>query len=136
MLVSGHHLFACIYPTAPFLTGRKLSEAMRQIDDADAVISVVRFSFPPQRAFVVREGNVVYQYPLYEKTRSQDLEPIYHDCGQFYICRTEKFFQYHSLVLPKTKPYIIPDREVQDIDTMSDWNIAEAKYSALHKEKN
>lgn len=129
-------LFACIYPTAPFLTGRKLSEAMRQIDDADAVISVVRFSFPPQRAFVVREGNVVYQYPLYEKTRSQDLEPIYHDCGQFYICRTEKFFQYHSLVLPKTKPYIIPDREVQDIDTMSDWNIAEAKYSALHKEKN
>ncbi len=126
--------FACIYPTAPFVTGEKLAEAVKLLDDADAVISVVRFSFPPQRAFVVHEGNVTFQYPEFERTRSQDLEPIYHDCGQFYMCDTEKFLEKHSLILPRTKPYELPDEEVQDIDTKSDWEIAEAKYKVLHKE--
>lgn len=125
--------FACIYPTAPFVTGAKLAEAAGLLNDADAVLSVVRFSFPPQRAFVIREGNVAFQYPEYERARSQDLEPIYHDCGQFYMCKVEAFMEHHSLILPVTKPYILPEEEVQDIDTMSDWVIAEAKYKVLHK---
>lgn len=125
--------FACIYPTAPFVTGKKLAEAMELLNDADAVLSVVKFSFPPQRAFVIRENNVVFQYPQYERARSQDLESIYHDCGQFYLCKTEPFLLYHSLILPVTKPYILAEEEVQDIDTMSDWEIAEAKYKVLHK---
>lgn len=126
--------FACIYPTAPFVTGKKLGEAIELLDGADSVITVVKYSFPPQRAFLINGGNVSYQYPQYANTRSQDLEPIYHDCGQFYICKTDMFLKHHSLILPKTKPYIIPEEEVQDIDTMSDWVIAEAKYMALRKE--
>lgn len=125
--------FACIYPTAPFITAEKLGEAMKLLKGADAVISVVKFSFPPQRAFVVRDGNVAFQYPEFERTRSQDLEPIYHDCGQFYMCDSKLFLEKHSLILPHTKPYELPDEEVQDIDTISDWEIAEAKYSVLHK---
>lgn len=122
--------FACIYPTAPFITGKKLSEAGNLLDGADAVLSVVKYSFPPQRAFLIREGNVVYQYPQYERARSQDLEPVYHDCGQFYFCNCDSFFAHHSMVLPKSRPYIIPEEEVQDIDTLSDWEIAEAKFKA------
>ena len=125
--------FTCIYPTAPFITGKKLSEAASLLEDAEAVISVVKFSFPPQRAFVIRNGSVAFQYPEYERARSQDLEPIYHDCGQFYMCDVNKFLEKHSLILPNTKPYILPEEEVQDIDTLSDWEIAEAKYTVLHK---
>ena len=110
-----------------------MAEAAGILDDGnDAVISVVRYSFPPQRAFIIKEGKLSYQYPQYEKSRSQDLEPVYHDCGQFYFCRTEKFLECHSLILPNTKPYILPEEEVQDIDTVSDWLIAEAKYTVLH----
>ena len=125
--------FACIYPTAPFVTGKRLAEAVNLLENADAVISVVRFSFPPQRAFVIRNGNVAYQYPQYERTRSQDLEPIYHDCGQFYMCKTDLFLEKHTLILPITKPYELPEEEVQDIDTIADWEIAEGKYAVLHK---
>ncbi len=125
--------FACIYPTAPFVTGARLAEAVELLRDADAVLSVVKFSFPPQRAFVIKDGNVAFQYPEFERARSQDLEPIYHDCGQFYMCKVEPFLEHHSLILPVTKPYILPEEEVQDIDTMSDWEIAEAKYKVLHK---
>lgn len=132
----GEHFdsFACIYPTAPFVTGERLAEAVSLLEDADAVLSVVKFSFPPQRAFVIKNGSIAFQFPEYERTRSQDLEPIYHDCGQFYMCKTQLFLEKHSLILPRTKPYILPEEEVQDIDTMSDWEIAEAKYKVLHKE--
>ncbi len=123
--------FSCIYPTAPFVTGDKLSAAMEMLTDADAVISVVKYSFPPQRAFVIRNNSIAYLHPEYEKTRSQDLEPIYHDCGQFYFCKCNTFSEYHSLVLPNTKPFIISEEEAQDIDTTSDWIIAEAKYRSL-----
>ena len=125
--------FACIYPTAPFITGKKLAEASELMSDAQAGLSVVRYSFPPQRAFVIIDGNVAYQYPEFERARSQDLEPIYHDCGQFYMCIVESFLKHHSLILPVTKPYLLPEEEVQDIDTMSDWEIAEAKYRVLHR---
>lgn len=124
--------FACVYPTAPFITAERLSEAIKLLDGSDAVISVVKYSFPPQRAFVIREEKMMYQYPQYEKTRSQDLEPIYHDCGQFYICKCSSFLEHRSLVLPNTKPFILPEEEVQDIDTMSDWIIAETKYKVIH----
>lgn len=125
--------FTCIYPTAPFVTAEKLGEAMNLLEDADAVVSVVKFSFPPQRAFVLRDGKLAFQYPKYERTRSQELEPIYHDCGQFYMGKTELFLERRSLILPRTKPYIIPDEEAQDIDTLSDWAIAEAKYAVWRK---
>ena len=115
------------------MTAKRLVEASSLLADADAVLSVVKYSFPPQRAFVIRNGGVQFQYPQYERTRSQDLEPIYHDCGQFYMCKVDSFLQHQSLILPVTVPYIMPEEEVQDIDTMSDWEIAEAKYKVLHK---
>ena len=100
--------------------------------DCDSLISVVQFSFPPQRAFIIRDGSLEYQYPDNEKKRSQDLEPIYHDCGQFYICDTKTFAAKNSLLCGRTLPFIIPEEEVQDIDNMSDWLIAEAKYKVLN----
>ena len=127
--------FACIYPTAPFITAEKIREAFQNMikSEADATLSVVKFSYPPQRAFVIKEGFIKFQYPEHEKSRSQDLEPIYHDCGQFYICDTKKFFSSKTLIQAKTVPYMIPEEEVQDIDTPSDWKIAEAKYEALNR---
>ena len=132
---SGKHFdsFTCLYPTAPFMTADRLLEASLLLNDADAVLPVVKYSFPPQRAFVIRNGSVQFQYPQYERLRSQDLEPIYHDCGQFYMCKVDSFLQYQSLILPITIPYIMPEEEVQDIDTMTDWEIAETKYKVLHK---
>lgn len=125
----------CIYPTAPFVIAERLSEALEELRrrNADSIMTVVKYSFPPQRGFVIRDNRVSFLYPEYEKTRSQDLEPIYHDCGQFYIIKTEALMKYRTLILPNTIPYILPESEVQDIDTYSDWEIAEAKYKVLHK---
>lgn len=120
--------FACIYPTAPFVTGEKIKTAMEKLrgSDGDSIRTVVRFSFPPQRAFVVRDGIISFQYPQYRKARSQDLEPIYHDCGQFYIYRTSSFRKFGDA--GKMLPLIVREEETQDIDNYSDWDLAEIKY--------
>ena len=123
----------CIYPTAPFVTGGKLKAAMAELDerDGDSLMPVVPFGFPPQRAVVVNQGHVSYKYPENAGKRSQDLERLYHDCGQFYICRTEIFKSSGSLLAGRTVAMIMREEEVQDIDNESDWTIAVAKYKAF-----
>ena len=85
----------CIYPTAPFITPEKLrkGKGILDQDSVDAVVPVVSFSFPPQRAFVVRNGMVVFNMPENRLVRSQDLEKWYHDCGQFYFMKTKQFLK-------------------------------------------
>ena len=128
----------CIYPTAPFLTAGKLRESMQLLQEsgADGVIPVVAYSFPPQRCFVIRDGQVAYKWPENRLVRSQDLETYYHDCGQFYLLRTEAFRREKTMVPEKTVPYVIDEMEVQDIDNETDWMLAEAKYEILKKNKS
>lgn len=131
--------FACIYPTAPFVTAERLKGAYRQLFDtkADSIMSVTKYGFPPQRSVVIKDGRIHYKYPEYAKTRSQDLEPVFHDCGQFYICKTDAFLKNGSIITDNTIAYEIPEEEVQDIDNISDWILAEIKYKTIHnKDKN
>ena len=123
----------CIYPTAPFVTAEKLIEANDKFvqEGANALISVVRFSYPPQRCFVNRDERLEYKWPEYEKSRSQDLEPLYHDAGQFYFIKTEVLLSQKTLVPTKTVPFEVDELEVQDIDHFTDWKLAELKYKLM-----
>ena len=80
---------------------------------------------------VIEEGKLVFKYPENMDARSQDLEKHYHDVGQFYILRTEAFQRNRKLMLGNIMPYVLPEMEVQDIDTPEDWAIAEIKYQML-----
>ena len=123
----------CIYPTAPFVTSSKLKKAMEEFaaSDADTLIPVVAFSYPPKRSLVIREGRLVFQYPEFMDSRSQDLEAEYHDIGQFYLFRTEAFERNKKLMIGNILPFVVDEMEVQDIDNESDWKIAEIKYQAM-----
>lgn len=126
----------CIYPTAPFVTAAKLRDAMGQMEagDADTLIPVVAFSYPPQRAMLVKEGRLVFEYPRYLDSRSQDLEPHYHDVGQFYLFRTVAFRRNRKLMVGDILPYVVSELEVQDIDNQTDWEIAEMKYRLMKEQ--
>ncbi len=126
----------CIYPTAPFVTGNKLRQAMEMLvkEKKDSVMPVVPFSFPPLRGMVINDGKLEYKWQEYAMKRSQDLEEIYHDCGQFYAFRVEPFEKEKKLVTDNTAGMIISELEVQDIDNETDWQLAEMKYRLL-KEK-
>ena len=131
----GEHLElgCCIYPTAPFVTAAKLKDALGRLEGsgADTLIPVVAFSYPPQRAMVVREDRLVFESPQYLDSRSQDLEPHYHDVGQFYLFYTEAFRRNGKLMVGNILPYVVSEMEVQDIDNQTDWEIAEIKYRCM-----
>ncbi len=128
--------FCCIYPTAPFLGGARLRNAMELLEEADSVMPVVPFSYPPQRGLIMnKDGFLARQYPEYATTRSQDLPKIYHDCGQFYACRTDAFFKAGTTDVEKLVPLVLTELEVQDIDTPEDWALAEIKYKLLQESK-
>ncbi|MCD8379722.1 MAG: pseudaminic acid cytidylyltransferase [Lachnospiraceae bacterium] len=124
----------CVYPTAPFVTASKLRQAHEILAEsgADSVLPVVQFSFPPQRGLLLRDGRLHYQFPEYQAKRSQDLEPVYHDCGQFYFYRVNPDLTFNIYTYA---PMIVSDMEVQDIDNETDWEIAELKYQLMVRRK-
>jgi len=124
----------CIYPTAPFITSERLKEAVETLrkSDADTLIPVVGFSYPPQRALVIEDERLVFKYPEYLVARSQDLEKHYHDAGQFYVFKTKAFKETGNLMKGNIIPMVLDEMEVQDIDTQQDWELAQVKYKLLH----
>ena len=127
-------IITCIYPTAPFITSEKLKKAVEELEssDADSLIPVVRFSYPPQRAMEIQEGRLVFRQPENLTARSQDLTPHYHDAGQFYVTRTESFLRTNSLLMGSIIPLELSELEVQDIDNEVDWKLAELKYNLMY----
>jgi pseudaminic acid cytidylyltransferase len=128
----------CIYPTAPFVTAYKLKTAYQKLVDSGAktLVPVVSFGFPILRSFKIEDGLVKMNWPEHMQTRSQDLQPAYHDCGQFYFFNTKTFLKNTQLFTDFTVPYEMPESEVQDIDTEEDWRVAEVKYTFLLKKLN
>jgi pseudaminic acid cytidylyltransferase len=55
----------CIYPTAPFVTPQLLQKSFRVLKEnkADAVLPVVCYSYPIQRALKIERGKVVMDWP-------------------------------------------------------------------------
>lgn len=71
-------------------------------------------------------------WPEYHNARSQDLEPIYHDAGQFYFFNVEAFLKQGKIWGKNTGAIILSELQVQDLDTETDWELAEMKYKLLH----
>lgn len=124
----------CIYPTAPFVTANAIKTAMMLLEQeqADSVIPVVKFSFPPQRGVVIEDGRLAPKWKECMNMRSQDLEPLYHDCGQFYCLNAASFRKQKAIWMEKSVPFIQDPMTVQDIDTLEDWKLAEMKYRLLY----
>ena len=118
----------CIYSTAPFVTPERLREAYGKMNsEIDSVFTCVAYSYPIQRSLHIVDGRIGMVYPEYMNARSQDLEPIYHDAGQFYFSRTAPFVESRTFWGKNTAGLVLSELEVQDLDTLTDWTLAEMK---------
>lgn len=120
----------CLYPTAPFIKPDLLERAFSTLTEKqfDTVYPVQPFNFPVQRAVLLRDAKVQWFQPEHALTRSQDLEPAYHDAGQFYFFNVNTFLQQQRLITDNSGSIVISELEAQDIDKESDWKIAEIKF--------
>ena len=94
---------------------------------------MVQFSYPPQRGFYINDNKLEWVQPEHYATRSQDLPKIYHDVGQFYFYNVKAFMKENFNAEGVNVPYVMPEKEVQDIDTPEDWELAEMKFALMKK---
>lgn len=127
-------LLCCIYATAPFIAASDLVEGLAQVSDGDIdyAFSATSFAFPIQRAIALNaNGRVQMLQPEHVNTRSQDLPEAFHDAGQFYWGKTAAFKAGKPLFSLSAKAILIPRKRVQDVDTLEDWEFAEALYAVM-----
>lgn len=127
-------IIGCLYATAPFVTSKRLKDAFEMIKngECESVLTGVAFSYPILRSLLIEKGNVRMAWPEYRYSRSQDLPQFYHDAGQFYIYSKESFYKNLGLGQGESKMIVLSELEVQDLDTLTDWELAEMKYKMLH----
>ncbi len=120
-----------ILPTAVLVTAESLNTALSVIkkNDFSSLVPVVRFPHPVQRALQI-DGDQLLSFmdPQHKNTRSQDLDPAFHDAGQFYWVKTDQFLAERSIFMKRTGAIELPEHEVQDIDNETDWQLAELKF--------
>ncbi len=123
----------CILPTAVLLSKDVLIEGYEKLINGkfDTVLPITRFSYPIQRALRIVNNTVEMVNPEYARTRSQDLESMFHDAGQFYWFRFSKGFQ------TKNRGFIeLSELCTQDIDNEDDWGLAIQKFQYLQKKNS
>ncbi|MES2376895.1 MAG: pseudaminic acid cytidylyltransferase [Bacteroidota bacterium] len=124
----------CIYATAPLIQIINLKEGLNKLANnrLTCVLPVVAYSYPIWHGLSIYEdGQVKVLWPENIDKRSQDLEKAYHDAGQWYWFNTTLI---NNWTWPdNTGTVVLSEEFVQDIDTITDWSMAELKYKLLPK---
>jgi pseudaminic acid cytidylyltransferase len=122
----------CIYATTPLITHKRLLEGHQLLTGKqyDAVFPVLEFSFPILRSLKRdNSGRIEMNWPENLNVRSQDLPKAYHDAGQFYWFDVAQILKKGKILTNNTGGIVIDAMEAQDIDTLSDWEVAEFKFN-------
>lgn len=127
-------LVCTLYATAPFVRAKDLQNGLEVLTagGAEIAFTVTSFPFPIQRAIkITANGRIAMFQPEHYATRSQDLEPAYHDAGQFYWSTFDAVVKEVPAFSNTAVPIFVPRHRVQDIDTAEDWVRAEMLMKAL-----
>jgi pseudaminic acid cytidylyltransferase len=119
--------FCCIYPGVPFMEANDLAKAFELLvtTNSDFVYPVAEYSHPTQRAMrQLDSGQMIFMDSTSEMKRTQDLEPTYHDAGQFYWGKASAWRE-HKKMHSDGIGMVIPNWRVVDIDNLDDWKRAE-----------
>ena len=127
----------CLYATAPLVTPDRLREVFDKLESGgfDTVFPVVRYGFPVQRAVTFQHDRLAWLQPEHALTRSQDLAPVFHDAGQFYWFNVARFLESGQLMTGNSSGVEVTELEAQDIDTLTDWQLAELKCRLLWQQR-
>lgn len=128
----------CLYATAPFVEPPDIRKGLNLLEQTSAdrfVFTATTYPSPIQRALRLdpASGEAYMWQPEHFSKRSQDLEPAYHDAGQFYWGRPQAWLNSENL-FEASKPLVLPRWRVQDIDTEDDWMRAELIRQALDQQ--
>lgn len=124
----------CIYPAVPFLLTDDLMRAftlLESLQSNDFVFPIAEFPAVIQRALRRQSDGRVEPFDRqHVSTRTQDLEPVYFDAGQFYWGAAETWLSGLD-IHTHGRSIVLPGWRAIDIDTPEDWDRAELIYRSL-----
>ena len=121
----------CLYAAAPFVRAEHLKTGWQRLENASFVVPVLSYPHPVQRALRISDGALDMVDPDQRHVRTQDLEPRYHDAGQFYWGKTDAWLDGTPILGPQSVPLILRREQFEDIDTREDWARAELMYRMI-----
>ena len=122
--------FICLLqPTSPLRSERHLNEAIELLigKKADACVSVCSAKINPYLVNYVEDGMFKNYIPYGGRNYVKKLEPVklYMLNGAIYLIRPEIFLKEKTLEPKNTAAYMMSDYDSLDIDTLTDFKIAE-----------
>lgn len=126
----------CIYATAPLIQIEQLKKGFNLLlnEKLSSVYPIVPYGYPVWRGVKINDfGHPEMVWKEFINSRSQDLETVYHDAGQWYWYNPKKIAD--TLFTNDSSAIILSEDKVQDIDTMTDWKLAEIKYELIQNSK-
>lgn len=121
-------IICCIYPTVPLLKAQSLRAGLHNLKKGAYCFSACAFNANPLRGFYIKNEQLHLLKDEFMDARSQDLEKIYYDCGQFYFGYGSEFLAKKPIFSADSNLIILPEIAVCDINNEDDWKIAEIKY--------
>lgn len=127
------HVF-CVYPTSVFLRSAHIRQALEilETESVDYVATAKRVNAPYFRCFQCGpENKIEFMFPQYVNSRSQDLPGVLQDAAQLYAGPLKIWLERRPILGNRTRIIELPEAEAYDIDTETDWFIAEQLYNAM-----
>ncbi len=127
----------CIYPCTPMIEAADFHrgfDLLRSNDRASYVFTVTDYEQHPYRMLRFVGADWVRSiWPKYDDLRNQDLEPMVHDAGQWYWGWAQAWLDQMPIYGAWSMGFRLPRWRAIDIDTIDDWKVAEAAFSAFRK---
>ena len=126
----------CFYAPAPFLNMKNVSMGFKSLvkKKFDSVISLVRINNKVLRSFFRKpNGQVSYVMKTFKNIRTQDLNELFLDIGQWYWINVNTFKKKREIVSNNTGSLILDSSKLVDIDTPEDWKFAEKLFKKKSK---
>ena len=120
----------CIYPVTPFLKGSRIKEGLQLLlnSEYEFVASVMDYDYPVQRALRIEASHIEMIQGENLVVRTQDLDEIVHDAGQFYWGWSTSWLADAPIFQAATGAIKLDRTEAVDIDTEADWRWSEALF--------
>ncbi|MBC85493.1 MAG: pseudaminic acid cytidylyltransferase [Acidimicrobiaceae bacterium] len=119
--------FHCLlYPTAPLVKPETLKKAYKKLvlENADGLMTVTKYLNHPLRSLILKKKYLEFKWKKFQKKNSQDLEELFHDCGNFYFFRTSKILNRKNFYPKKIIPFYQKIYNSVDIDNYDDLILA------------
>jgi len=126
-----------LQPTCPFTLAKDLDQSLKKLisTKSDSVISVVEVGpiHPWRMKKIIKDKLVDYSKEKVENMPRQKLPKVYIRSGDIYATKRDVLMKRNSFKGKSSKPYIIPLDRSMNVDSISDFWLAEKMFEN-HKE--